>query len=197
MFTIATSNVNFARSWRAHQRDKRLLLSMADVVCVQEFNRMPRWARLGRNAVFVRRGVKVIARGSRLAARDRMGYRIGKRRHAWKTVRVPGVGPVMVISVHMPPKRMWGPLYDAYEASLRDLIRKAESKGWEWIAAGDFNKLERADPAGLRRTWGAVWIGERIDLMAVSPDLAEDVQLVEARPTGRRDNHPIVKLTIR
>lgn len=197
-FTIATSNVNFARSHKAHQRDKAALLAAADVVCVQEFNRLPKWTHLGRNAVFTRRGVRVIARGSRLASPKRYGERIGWRRHAWKTVRIPGVGPVMVISVHMPPLRMHdSPLYAAYERSLRSLIRKAERHGWEWVVAGDFNKLQRADPAGLNRHWGAVWVGERIDLMAVSPDLADDVVLVEARPTGRRDNHPIVKVTIR
>ena len=193
MTVLATINLNFGRSHAKQRADVRRLHKRAQIVAQQEVRFL--WWCSERVST---RGLQVLRRGTPLAARSRHGQKIGWRRMPWKLVAIPGVGRTMVVSVHMPPRRMHrSGLYEAYAKTLHRLLARANRKGWHWIVLGDWNKRRTEDPAHLTAAFGATWVGARIDLAAVSPSLRDHLGRVrvEHDPT-RRDGHPQVLVNL-
>lgn len=140
----------------------------------------------------------LLAKGSRRASRRSFGHRIGARRFVWAVPDLPAELPrTAFVLAHMPPKRMWGPLYAAYVASLVLLVRSLRRQGYEVVVIGDWNKRVRRDPAGLRSRFKGRLLGERIDGCWASPGIAKHIVgwREEKRP-GRTDNHPFCILTL-
>lgn len=215
MATYGTLNLDYARGWRAHRRDIRAALETVDVLATQELRRPLRSALRrvastfqparsktdpGSEALFVarRRGVKILRRGSIRASWRNFGQAIGPRRIVWLLLDDPDVGaPVLVIDYHRVPLRMQrSGIDEAQDARVRSLVEWARNESWYWIVAGDFNQLQRADPADLARLHGGTWYGPRIDLICVSPGLRVDRQWARQDPK-RRDGHPLVGVSVR
>lgn len=189
--TIASINLNFDRKPRTQRGEIRDLLQDCDIVAAQEV----RYGRFYSEDVMTRR-VKVKRKGFRLGSLSLMGQRIRFRRHRWKTVQIPGIGRVRIISIHMPPRRMhWTRLDEAYDASLQRVIRRAKKRGEFFVAIGDFNRTRQEDPANLRRDFGVEWRGAHIDLAAIDPELVPHVKSVKVGPK-RWDGHQVVYLTL-
>lgn len=208
---IGSANLNYGRGWKAHRADIRALLAVADVVCLQELRRpirdafrrlahiiQPRRNRFetGSEGIVVKRGVKVLRRGSKRAYLCRYGFAIGWRRIVWSLIPLEDGTPVLTVDYHRVPLRMQGTRLSAeQDARVRDLLDWAENEGWEWVVIGDMNQLERADPARLARDFHARWVGSRIDLAAVSPRLRV-VDWHEIPQPHRDDNHPFLFVQI-
>lgn len=188
---IASHNLNFGRSADAHADDVDRLRECAEVVCTQEDLRGRH-----RERVSVRPRSWITDRGATLASLSTKGARIRLRRFAWVDLDPPGFPGFRVVSVHMPPRRYRGLLYGVYAFRLRRLLARTPQP---WVVAGDWNWLLRNDPAGLRRAFGARWIGRanQIDGFAVHPDLRKHATGYHevARP-GRNDGHPFCYLTL-
>lgn len=203
--TIGYANLDFTRSLAAQVADIRELYRKATVValveCKVDLDATPHRAHVAqprrlREAIASHR--RLLAQGSVRASRHNYGHRIGPRRFVWA---VPDLGDAFpktaVIAVHMPPRRMWGPLYTAYVVALMLLIRRLRRRGLEVIALGDWNKRARRDPGRLRARMRGRVFGSRIDGGYATPGIAKHITSYreESRP-GRTDNHPFCYLTL-
>jgi endonuclease/exonuclease/phosphatase family metal-dependent hydrolase len=151
----------------------------------------------GSEAILVDKSVPIESVRGHLSALSTLGYPIGWRRTLTSTVDIPGVDLVAVLVVHMPPLRMRGALYTAYAYRLRRRLAKLNRQGIPWVVAGDFNWLLKNDPAGLRKAFGARWVGERIDGWAVHPDLVPFIRGWSTwDPPHRNDHHPYVYIRL-
>lgn len=215
MAVVAFSNLDFARSWRAHRKDIRRILSRCDVLGVVELRRSIWNTRLrplarvvqpkrrggapGSEAVIVprRSPLTVIRRGSIAAYDDKHGQAIGWRRIVWVIVNDPVVGIFAVIVIHDPPKRMQHTRIDEEtDRNLRHVIDRLQAAGFEWVVIGDRNRREGDDPARLERDYDAEYVGSRIDLAACSDGLAVAWWREELDPT-RQDRHPVLFVSIK
>jgi endonuclease/exonuclease/phosphatase family metal-dependent hydrolase len=137
-------------------------------------------------------GIHPVKRGNPLGALTKLGQRIRLRHLPWALFDVPGLGLVMVICVHMPPRRMVrSGLYALYAATVRRLARKAKRKGWHAVALGDWNQQRDEDPADMVATFGGEFVGARIDLAWVSPSLLPHVAKVTTGPLHHDDHRTI------
>lgn len=215
MAVVAFSNLDFARSWRAHRKDISRILKKCDVLGVVELRRSIWQTRLralvrvvqpnrsggspGSEALIVPRKspLTVIRRGSIAAYDDKHGQAIGWRRIVWVIVNDPVVGIFVVIVIHDPPKRMQhSGIDEETDRNLRRIIDWLEAKGFEWVVVGDRNRREGDDPGRLERDYDAEYVGSRIDLAATSDGLVVMWWREELDPT-RQDRHPVLFVSIK
>lgn len=200
---VATANLNFGRSPAAQFEDADDLLAVADVVAVQEcVGDLKAWFPDAlvvqmpdrREGLVVKDPSTVVESGVQPASVSLFGQRIRRRTFPWARIST-GVGETTVVSVHMPPRRMWrSPLDDAYARSLRGLLRGSDP----WIAVGDWNGTADRDPAGMGAHMDGTWYGPRIDLACVSPAMVPHVLgWRQIAYPDRGDNHPAVLLELR
>lgn len=205
MTDLGYQNLNFARPTAAHARDLEHLAERCEVIGAVELRARHRLdgfrtiqprrrGHLG-EALFVRKNLEILESGSKLAALSLRRQRIGWRRIVWVVVETDR-GPLAVVVVHMPPKRMQRALWVAYAWRLRRLLAEFERRGLDWVAAGDWNRDLDADPCRLRRRLGASWRGHGIDGYAVSRRLARRQLVTRTQLLGRPDGHPRVYLTV-
>lgn len=143
--------------------------------------------------VFTR--VPVVRRGNPIASANRLGQRIRLRHMPWVLVDAPGLGLVMIICVHMPPRRMHrSGLYWLYALTVRRLVRKARRNKWHCMVLGDWNKRKHEDPAGLEAAYGGCWEGGRIDHAWLSDGLKDHVRWRTLAHLS--DDHEVVRFSI-
>lgn len=213
MTVLAFSNLDFGRSWRAHRKDIRRIAKKAHAIGLCELRR-PLWLALrevlrifqpnrphapGSEAIVVPRKspVKIIRRGSERAFESKHGQEIGPRNIPWALLHTPDAGNIVFIDNHRPPKRMQHTGIDEEnDRTLRRIIDGAVAKGFEWVVVMDANDVERDDPARLHETYGAKWVGNRIDLAAVSKGLEVEGWWEELDP-DRKDRHPVLFVNVK
>ena len=206
---LCYGNLNFGRA-KDHGNDvARMRAEGADVIALVELDRPmqppgfhahqpDRWDRsVGSEGIYVDRRIPIESTGKQRAATNRLGRAIGWRSILTVVIEPPGMDLMAVVVVHMPPKRMWGPLYTAYAARLRATLRRLNRRGIPWVVAGDWNKYLRDDPADLGHTFRGRWYGERIDGWHVHPKLVDNVKGWHTwQPPGRNDSHPYCYLNL-
>ena len=196
---LAYANLNFGRA-KDHGNDlARMRAEGADVIALVELDRPmkppgfhahqpARWDKsVGSEGIYVNQRIPIESTGKIRAALDRRGHAIGWRNILTMVIEPPGMDLMAVVVVHMPPKRMWGPLYTAYAVRLRATLRRLNRRGIPWVGAGDWNRYLRDDPADLGHTFRGRWYGERIDGWAVHPKLIDNVKgcLLYTSPSPR------------
>jgi hypothetical protein len=210
---LSYANLNFGRSADHNNDVRRMADEGADVISLIELRR-PMFSHkfetyqpsridgdVGGEAILVKRGRRIVGRSKRQASLSLFGHAIGWRQILGVTLHAPELDApfdlIAVITVHMPPLRMRGPLYAAYALRLRHRLRRLNAKRIPWIVFGDWNWLIDNDPARLRLNFGAKWLGKRIDGAAVHPKLAPHVRnWTTWQPPGRNDSHPYVYVTL-
>lgn len=183
---LGYANLDQYRPAKAQAADLAVLRALAVVVGVVE------WSRLSKQRIWS--SLPVLSAESMRSAWHNRGHKIRARRFRAVRVQPPGLPAFWFVVVHMPPKRMWGPLYVAYAFRLRKFLRSLPG---EKVVFGDWNKRIEGDPARLRRTFKGRWHGSRIDGCWVSPGLVRYVAgYREQRQPERKDNHPFCFLTL-
>lgn len=187
MTVIGYANLDQYRPAKAQAADLAVLRDTSDVTAVVE------WSRLSQQRFWS--DLPILSSCSIRSAWNSRGHRIRARRFRAIKVHPTGLPEFWVVVAHMPPKRMWGPLYWAYARRLRGFVRDL---GGEKVVWGDWNKRTRRDPARLRRTFGGVWYGSRIDGCWVSRGLVKHIAAYREVPQPERnDRHPFCYLTLK
>lgn len=209
MTILGYQNVNFGRPSAAHRTDFwRMRADGAEVIGLVELRerlRFEHWdenqpdrsdGSPGSEGIYVHTGIRVRFERGPFASLKTFGHAIGMRRILVSVIddeRIPE--PYAFVLVHMPPKRMWGPLYEAYAYRLRRQLRSLNERNIPWVVAGDWNKLLSSDPAALHKTFNARWYGVRIDGFAVHPRLVKYVKkCTKWQNPNRNDGHPALYL---
>lgn len=185
---LAGANLDQFRPRKAQEADLAVLRSTADAVAVVE------WSHLSQQRFWP--ALPVLASRFMRSALRRRGYRI-RTRYFRAVLLHPddGLQPFWYVVAHMPPKRMWGPLYAAYARRLRRFVRSLPG---EKAVYADWNRLVRRDPCRLRKTFGGALYGTRIDGFWISTRLALHVTDYREVPQPERtDKHPFCYLTLK
>lgn len=175
---VVTANINFGLSPKTVRKDLARIRSNADVILVQEARDVrlrklvPRdgWAVKQRTSSPAKRGSAVLVRrsiatsiGSLSLVRgvgaspcedidgDGRPDGIGTRYIARVNIGLVNGRTLKVASLHMPPKRCWGSVYDRMADNVVRMVKNTRGK---LVLGADWNKIVRNDPNDINGRTG-------------------------------------------
>lgn len=170
---VVTANISFALGPKKVKADFAEYSTKADIILVQEARDVKLKNLVDTKVWAVRQNVSSSAtRGSAILVRKSIaksggigklrlikgvgasscpGGGIGTRYIARVNVALKGGPTVKLASVHMPPKRCWGPVYNTMANRVVSMVKNTSGS---LIVGGDWNKKVRSDPNNIRLRTG-------------------------------------------
>ena len=202
---LVTANLDFALRPKTVQEDLEFLIERADIITFQEAKRVdvdrlikdPKWAVYQPMATNATKGSGVAWRTDK-AKRLGVGKRIGTkpfgrgmltRYIVWVRLEIDGQ-PLVVASLHMPPKRFWSFLYGNMLKNVRKFIA---SHANAIVIGGDWNKLIHKAPElrKLANDFDGRFYGVGIDGFLIIPKSKFWVLEVKRLRATHSDHHPV------